>query len=163
VLDSEAKGTHVFPLQHPLGHEVASQTHWPVPLQCWPVAQAAQAVPPLPHEVFDSPENGSQVVPLQQPAHELVPPHEHAPALHVSPEPQAAHATPPTPQRAEDCKDGRTHVLPLQHPVGHDDWSHVHWPVLLLHSCPVLHALHAIPPLPQEPFVSDAYGTQVLP
>jgi hypothetical protein len=146
----------VLPLQQPLGHEVALQTHWPMPLHCWPAAQATHAVPPLPHEVFDSAENGSQVDPLQQPAQELVPPHEHEPALQVSPEPQAAHATPPTPQRDEVCEDGATQVMPLQHPVGHDVASQTHWPVLLLHSWPVAHALHAIPPLPQEAVVSDA-------
>jgi hypothetical protein len=155
VLDSEAKGTHVFPLQHPLAHEVASQTHCPMPLQCWPVAQAAQAAPPLPHELLDSPENGSQVVPLQQPAHEAVPPHEQVPALHESPVPQAAHATPPTPQSAAVCEPGATHVVPLQHPVGHDDWLHTHRPVLLLHSWPVPHALHATPPLPHEVLDSE--------
>jgi len=64
-----------------------------------------QAAPALPHEVLFSLAKGSQVVPLQQPAHDVVPPHEHSPAVHVSPEPQAAHATPPTPQSAEDCDD----------------------------------------------------------
>jgi hypothetical protein len=74
----------------------------------------------------------------------------------MSPAPQAAHALPPTPQSADDCEDGWTQVLPLQHPVGHDVGSHTHWPVFLLHSCPVPHALHAIPPMPQETFDSEA-------
>jgi hypothetical protein len=145
----------VLPLQQPIGHEVASQTHCPVGLHSWPFPQATQAAPALPHEVFDSPENGSHVVPLQQPAHEAVLPHEHWPALHESPEPHAAQALPPMPQSAPDCDAGWTQVLPLQHPVGHEVASQVHWPVLLSHSCPVAHALHAIPPAPQEAFDSE--------
>jgi hypothetical protein len=51
----EAYGTHVFPLQQPFGHEVASQTHCPVPvLHSWPDAHAAQVVAPVPHEAFVS-------------------------------------------------------------------------------------------------------------
>jgi hypothetical protein len=44
----------VLPLQQPLGHDVASQVHWPVALQSWPVAQAAHAEPAEPHELADS-------------------------------------------------------------------------------------------------------------
>jgi hypothetical protein len=82
--DSEPYGTQVFPLQQPFGHEVASQTHDPlVVLHSWPDEQAAHAAPPEPHEVFDSLESGSHVVPpLQQPAHE-VPLHEQEPLEHV--------------------------------------------------------------------------------
>jgi hypothetical protein len=32
VLFCEAYGTHVLPLQQPAGHELALQTHWPLPL-----------------------------------------------------------------------------------------------------------------------------------
>jgi hypothetical protein len=32
-LDSLAYGTHVLPLQQPLGHELALHTHWPLPPQ----------------------------------------------------------------------------------------------------------------------------------
>jgi hypothetical protein len=54
-------------------------------------------------------------------------------------------------------------VLPLQQPFGHDVASHTHWPVLLPHSWPELHAAQLAPPVPHEPFDSDAYGTHVLP
>jgi len=74
-------------------------------LHARPAAQAAHEAPDAPHEVVVSLESDSHVPPLQQPAHDVVPPHEHSPAVHVSPEPQAAHATPPTPQSAEDCDD----------------------------------------------------------
>lgn len=52
--DCEAKGTHVLPLQQPAGHEVASQTHFPLEVHSSPDGQAAQVAPPVPHEVFDS-------------------------------------------------------------------------------------------------------------
>ena len=58
----------MFPLQHPFGHEVASQTHCPfVVLHRWPLEHAAQAAPPLPQEPFASDAYGTQVLPLQQP------------------------------------------------------------------------------------------------
>ncbi len=45
----------MFPLQQPLEHEVAVQTHCPVVvLHCWPAAHAAQAAPLAPHELFVS-------------------------------------------------------------------------------------------------------------
>jgi hypothetical protein len=52
---SEEYCTQVLPLQQPLAHEVASQTHWPVVLlHSWPLAHAEQLPPRVPHEVFDS-------------------------------------------------------------------------------------------------------------
>jgi hypothetical protein len=77
ALDSDAKGTQVLPLQQPLGHDVASHTHWPL-LHSWPAAHAEHVAPAKPHEPFDSPESGSHVVPLQHPAH-APPPQVHAP------------------------------------------------------------------------------------
>lgn len=51
----EEYGTHVLPLQQPLGQEAALQTHCPVVvLHCWPEAHAAQAAPLAPHELFVS-------------------------------------------------------------------------------------------------------------
>ena len=45
----------MLPLQQPFGHEVASQTHFPlVRLHSWPVAHAAQLAPAAPQELFDS-------------------------------------------------------------------------------------------------------------
>jgi eukaryotic-like serine/threonine-protein kinase len=107
--------------------------------------------------------NASQVEPLQQPVHEVVPPHEHTPAEHESPEPQAAHATPPVPQRVADCEDCATHALPLQHPVGHEVASQTHLPVIVSHSCPMPHAPHAAPPEPHDVFDSEANISQTSP
>jgi hypothetical protein len=45
-------------------------------------------------------------------------------------------------------------VLPLQHPFGHEAPSQTHCPVVVLHSWPVAHALHAAPPAPHEAPVS---------
>lgn len=55
--------------QQPLGHELALQTHAP-PLQACPVAQVAQDPPPDPQVV--GPWLVTQVVPLQQPPHEVL-------------------------------------------------------------------------------------------
>jgi hypothetical protein len=103
-LDSEAYGSHVpFEVQHPLGQDVASQTHCPfVVLHCWPLAHALQAAPLAPHEVFDSIENGSQVAPLQQPMHDA-PPQVHDPSVHDSPAAHAPHAAPPAPHCDSLC------------------------------------------------------------
>jgi hypothetical protein len=162
VFDSDAYGTHVLPLQHPFGHEVASQTHCP-PLHLWSVPHAAHAAPPLPHDAFDSLVTASQVEPLQHPEHEVVPPHEHTPAEHVSPVPQAAHAAPAAPQSSADWEDGRTQLPALQQPVGHEVASHTHLPVVVLHSCPVAHALQAAPAVPHEELDSEASGSQTSP
>jgi hypothetical protein len=40
--------------QQPFGHDVASQTHTPLPLHSWPVAHPEQDAAPVPHEMFDS-------------------------------------------------------------------------------------------------------------
>jgi hypothetical protein len=40
-------------------------------------------------------------------------------------------------------------TFPLQHPFGHDAASHTHLPVEPLQACPLAHALHATPLLPQ--------------
>jgi hypothetical protein len=55
--------------QQPFGHELALQTHLP-PLQAWPVAQAPQDAPPVPQ--LATLWLVTQVVPLQQPVHELL-------------------------------------------------------------------------------------------
>ena len=44
--------THLLPLQQPPGQETESHTHCPVvALHSWPVPQALQAAPPVPHDV----------------------------------------------------------------------------------------------------------------
>jgi hypothetical protein len=150
----------VLPLQQPLGHDVASHTHCPPPLQPCPDAHAAQAAPPLPHELLDSLLSDSQLPPLQQPGHDI-PPQEHAPPAQACPEAQALHAAPPTPQSAEPCMDWGTQVLPLQQPVGHDDASQTHLPVVESHSCPATHAAHVAPPVPHDAVDSRAYASHV--
>ncbi len=104
-VDSEPYGSHVpFAVQQPLGHEVASHTHWPVVvLHCWPIAQAWHAAPPAPHDVSDSDERGSHVPPaVQQPAH-VPPPQLQLPFEHVCPFVHAVQAAPAVPQDAPDC------------------------------------------------------------
>jgi len=98
-LDSEAYASHVPvvpPLQQPLGHEVASQTHWPLPLHSWPKAHALHATPDAPHDELDSLETGSHAPALQQPAQDA-PPHVHAPPEHDSPVAHAPQAAPSMP------------------------------------------------------------------
>jgi hypothetical protein len=91
----------VLPLQQPIGHDAAVQTHCPLPLHTWPDAHAEQAAPALPHDVADSLDSASHVPPLQQPGHD-VPPQEHSPPEHDCPEEHALHAAPPMPQSAPD-------------------------------------------------------------
>lgn len=88
----------VLPLQQPVGHEVASQTHCPVVvLHSRPVGHAAHVAPPLPHEPFDSPEGASHVPPAVQQPLQVVPLHVHAPSVHACPEPQEPQAAPAVP------------------------------------------------------------------
>jgi hypothetical protein len=52
--DCDAYGTHALPLQQPLGHDVALQTHWPVLVShCCPDAHAVQPAPAVPQEAAD--------------------------------------------------------------------------------------------------------------
>ena len=158
----------MLPLQQPLGHELASHTHCPVPLlHSWPDPQAEQLAPPVPQEPFDSDVYASHVPlvpPTQQPLGHVVASHEQTPAvLSQRPFAQDAHATPPIPHWEEDCEAEGTHVLPLQQPPAHEVASQTHCPVVLLHSCPEAHAPHDAPPAPHEVFDSEAYASQVLP
>lgn len=133
--DSDAYGSHVpFAVQHPFGQDVASQTHAPVVvLHSWPVAHALQAEPPAPHDPLDSPESGSQVLPLQQPVHER-PPQVQTPSPHASPDAHAEQAAPPVPHADPVCAAKGRQMLPWQQPLGHDVESQTHPPVTLLHS-----------------------------
>jgi hypothetical protein len=73
----------VLPLQHPLGQELALQTHCPVVvLHCCPPLHTTHAAPPAPHAELFSLESGSQLVPLQQPVHPVAPPQEQTPFEH---------------------------------------------------------------------------------
>ena len=94
------------PLQQPLGHEVASQTHFPVALHSWPDAHAAQLAPPVPQDDGDSEAYASQVPltpPLQHPFGQVLASHAQRPLV-VSQRlfAQAAHAAPPVPQALLD-------------------------------------------------------------
>jgi hypothetical protein len=91
-----------LPLQQPVGHDAASQTHAPA-LHSWPAPHAEQLAPLLPHEPFDSLASASHDEPLQQPAHEP-PPQLHAPLEQVSPAPHALHVAPAVPHWPADCE-----------------------------------------------------------
>jgi hypothetical protein len=149
----------VLPLQQPLGHEAASQTHCPVDvLHARPPAQDAHAVPAAPQDVFVSPDKDSQVLPLQQPAHE-VPPHPHAPLAHAPPPEHAPQAAPHVPHSLDDCEPYGTQVLPLQQPFEHEVASHTQDPVAVAHSWPVAHAPQAAPAAPHDADDCEAYGS----
>jgi hypothetical protein len=155
ALDSDAHGTQVLPRQQPLGHDVASQTHCPLPLQSWPDAHVRQAAPAAPHEALLSLASGSHVAPLQHPVQDA-PPHVQAPLVQACPDPQGLHAAPPVPHWLPDCDGYGTHVSPLQHPVGHELASQTHRPVLVLHSWPAAHAAQVPPAAPHETLDSEA-------
>jgi hypothetical protein len=100
----------VLPLQQPLGHDVASQTHCPVVrLHSCPAAQAPQVAPPVPHEALDSEAYVWHVPlapPLQQPAGQVTASHEQVPlVVSHSPFAQLLHAAPPVPQRDDNCEE----------------------------------------------------------
>ncbi len=150
----------MLPLQHPLGHEVASHTHWPVLLlHSWLAAHPAHVAPAAPHDVFDSAAYASHVPlapPLQQPAGQVLASHEQVPVvLSHSPLAHEPHAAPPLPHCEAVCEEKATHALPLQQPLAHEVASHTHWPVLLLHSWPVAHEPHATPAAPHDVFDSE--------
>jgi hypothetical protein len=145
--------THVVPLQHPSGHELASHTQAP-PTHSWPLPQGApvphlqapaeehpsdfsashemQALPPTPQAVI---ERGLQLGPEQHPVAQFMAQPEHVPLLQVSPDGQLAHALPPLPHWVSPLP--ASHTLPLQHPV-HEVRSHTQLP--LRQRCPVPHA-----------------------
>jgi hypothetical protein len=163
--------SHVVPLQHPAGHEVASQMHAPA-MHRWPLLHAVfppqvhappaeqpsvsvashitHAAPPAPHVAGLA---GWHSVPEQHPLEHWHP--LHAPAAHVSPDGHALHALPAAPHR--DVAVPGSHVLPLQHPVGHDVASQTHCPPA--HRWPEAHAgplPHAQPPVASQPSLVTA-------
>jgi hypothetical protein len=90
------------PTQQPPAHELASHVHCPVVLlHSRLVPHAWHATPPAPHEVFDSLDRASHVVPLQQPAH-AIPPQLHVPFEQADPLLQAAQFAPPVPHDVVD-------------------------------------------------------------
>ena len=152
----DAYATHVLLLQQPPGHDVASQTHWPVALHSCPDAQAPQAAPLVPHEAVDCPEYASQApAAVQHPPGHVFLSHPHTPVMvsQRTPPAHAAHAAPAVPHSDADCDPGGTHVVPLQQPLGHDVASHMHVPAplpLALQSWPVAHGAQVAPATPHE-------------
>jgi len=164
VADSEDNGTHVVPLQQPVGHEVALHTHCPVVLlHCCPEAQDPHVPPPVPHEVFDSDPYGSHVpVDVQQPFGHEVESHTHCPLpLHTWPDAHAEQAAPPAPHEELDSLENDSHVVPpLQQPA-HAVPPHEHAPPE--HVCPEEQAPQAAPPAPQSASDWEVKGTHALP
>ena len=125
VLDCDAADTHVPPLQHPLGQEVASHTHAPVDRShSCPEPHPMHVTPPVPHAAVDCDPYGTHrpaVPPLQQPSGQLFWSHEQVPAVvSHSPVGQEPHAAPPAPHSTADCEAKGTHrPAPLQQPVAH--------------------------------------------
>lgn len=135
---------HVVPEQQPLAQLVALQlAHAPL-AHVPPAPQLAHAVPPVPHAVALLP--ARQLVPLQQPSHEVAshtqaPPTQCWPAAHAGPLPQrqapvASHVLEIRGSQTRHCAPGAphdaaervVHVEPAQHPVGHDVASHTQLP-----------------------------------
>ena len=82
-------------MQHPIGHEVASQTHLPwATLHSWSEGHAAHATPPFPHAALLGDATQCPVV-SQQPLGHVVASQTHAPFRHRWP---AAHAPQSAPQ-----------------------------------------------------------------
>jgi len=134
--------------QQPLGHDVASHTHL-VPLQCWPLAQAVHAAPPLPHALSVLPAE-HVVALLQHPLAQDVAVHTHCPLpLHRSPLPHAWQLTPPTPQVPVD--DVWHWPFASQQPLGQVVASHTHLPCVV-HLWLAAHAEHCTPLTPQVSF-----------
>jgi hypothetical protein len=159
-LESE-RAMHVVPLQHPLGHDVASHTHRPPAHRC-PDVQAA--APPHVH------------VPCVHPSvvFESHVPHEHAPlthawpVAHAGPPPQVqAPAVQPSPLTPQDWQvppaaphavaERALHVVPEQQPSG--QVQPVQAPPTQL--WPSGHAAQAWPALPQA--VSTRPVSHVVP
>ena len=140
---------HVGPwvpgVQHPLGHDAASQTHAPPTHSCpatqgepvphWqtPIAehpsvflasQTTHASPPNPHAPCD---RLLHVGPEQQPVAQVAAQPVHAPAAQLSPEGQLSHMLPPLPHAPAVLP--AWHALPKQQPVPHETPSHVQWPL----------------------------------
>ncbi len=152
VFDSDAHASHVpLGVQHPLGHEVESHTHWPASVwHSWPEGHAAHEAPAAPHDPLFSSRSGSQTPRLQQPVHDETP-QAHSPLEHASPCAQALQLTPPVPHCCDDSLETETHVLPLQHP-GHDDALQTHCPLVPLQVSPVPQPAHSPPLVPHDVF-----------
>ncbi len=154
----------MLPLQQPLGHDVESQTHCPLPLHSWPgTTQALQVLPDAPHIVFDSSAGVTHVPPLQQPG-QLVPPQVQAPPEQASPLLHFPQAAPPDPHSLPSAgwSLNSTHApLASQQPAEQDVASQEHLPVRVSHVVPEAQGAHAAPPMPHSLGDSDANAVQI--
>ena len=144
----------MLPLQQPVGHDTASQTHWPVVvLHSCPEPHEPHAAPPVPHELLVSDPYGWHVpLDVQQPVgHEVASQTQlPLPLLHSSPVAHALQAAPDAPHDTLVSAEGCSQVpVEVQQP-GHDVPPHVHCPLVLSHASPMPHALHAAPPVPHS-------------
>jgi hypothetical protein len=170
--ESMSGGLQVRPEQHPVVH-VAAQLEQTPAVQV-PAPQLSQAPPPAPHAVGTVP--SSQVVPLQQPAHDRpshthVPPAHRWPIAHSAPGPQrhipeehesarlGSHAVQVPPGEPQLAKEIVAQASPAQQPLAHAVASQVHPPAE--HRCPGAHA-GAIPhwQAPDEEHAFASIGSQ---
>lgn len=144
------------PAQQPVGQEDALQTHIPVVAsQVWPVPHGLQAAPPTPHAV--GPGVTHCPLALQQPVGHEVASQTHFPCeLHSWPWPHDWHMVPFRPHEPLE-EDMHCPVEP-QHPL-HTPPPHVHAP--FEQACPLAHAPHAAPLVPQEFDDWDEYASQL--
>jgi hypothetical protein len=148
---SEAVARQLLPLQQPAQPEVVLQTQ-ARPWHAWPEAQPVHPTPPVPQAVFDCaplPLPPRQVLPLQQPVHEVVlQMHWPVAVLHVWPPRHGLQAAPPAPHDVGVSDVSATHVVPpLQQPVQPVVVSQTHAPAG--HVVPVPHEPQAPPFEPQ--------------
>ena len=136
-------------LQHPPEHELAVQTHCPLPLHASPLPHAWQLAPPTPHALLL--DAWHWPLASQQPLGHEAASHTHRVPLQCWPPAQTAHVAPPLPHAASVLP--AVHVVALlQHPLEHELAVHAHWP-LPLHASPGPQAWQLTPPVPQVPLL----------
>jgi len=145
---------HAPLLQHPLGQEVALQTHAPLE-HVVPVPQALQAAPAVPQvELLDV---RHWPVESQQPLGQEVALQTHAPPEQAWPVEHASQALPPEPHVVADCADwAMQRCWASQHPFGQVVASQTHFPAVVSQVWPLAHAVHAAPAVPHAVADCDA-------
>ena len=128
--------------QQPFGQDVASHTQL-LPLQRWPLEQAAHWTPDAPQAVPASVVTHALL--LQQPVAHVVASQTHCPPLHSSPVPQLLQAAPAVPQ--VPFADVWHWLLASQQPFGQEVASHTQLP-WALHSWLLPQAAQVPPPTP---------------
>jgi hypothetical protein len=159
--DCEPCCTHVPPLQHPVGHEVASHTHAPVVVShSCPDEHAAHIAPLVPQALLDCDPRTTHAPPaVQQPPEHVLALHTQWPVLvsHSVPEGHAAHSVPPAPHDAVDSLDSGSHVAPEVQQPAHAEPPQVHAPPEQLP--PAAQGAHVAPAVPHEELDCEAQGT----